>query len=409
MEATEREILSVSELTARLKQTLEECFPVVWVCGEVLDLARPRSGHLYFTLKDDAAQLRAVMWRTAVNRLRFELADGMQVICCGGLDLYPPRGSYQLVAQHIEPRGIGARQLALRKLHDRLAAEGLFAAERKRRLPCFPRRVAFVTSPTGAAVRDFCEVLRSRCGVEVIVIPARVQGEGAAAEIAAGIHTAHRLSPLPDVLVVGRGGGSIDDLWCFNEELLIRAICASRIPVVSAVGHEIDVTLADLAADVRAQTPREAAQRVTPSVADLLEGLRGLQHRLAGSLRARAVAARGRLAVAAQSRALRRPMDMVHDRARRLDELEQRLARGMTEGQRRASQRVAALADRLESLSPLAVLARGYSLTERVRDGQLLRRAVEVEPGDQIRTRLAEGSFLGRVDQVSEESHEALS
>jgi exodeoxyribonuclease VII large subunit len=175
------------------------------------------------------------------------------------------------------------------------------------------------------------------------------------------------------------------------------------------VGHEIDVTLADLAADVRALTPSEAAQRVTPSVADLLEGLRGLQHRLAGSLRARAVAARGRLAVAAQSRALRRPMDMVHDRARRLDELEQRLARGMTEGQRRASQRVAALADRLESLSPLAVLARGYSLTERVRDGQLLRRAVEVEPGDQIRTRLAEGSFLGRVDQVSEESHEALS
>jgi exodeoxyribonuclease VII large subunit len=385
-----------------LKATLEESFPLVWVCGEVTDLARPRSGHLYFTLQDERAQLRAVMWRTAASRLGFDLSDGMEVICAGSLDLYPPRGTYQLVVNQVEPRGLGARQLALEQLRARLDAEGLFAAARKRRLPRFPRRVVFVTSPTGAAVRDFCEVLRRRwSGVEVIVIPARVQGEGAAAEIIAGMRAAHRLSPLPDVLVVGRGGGSIEDLWCFNDEGLVRAICASRMPVVSAVGHEIDVTLADLAADVRALTPSEAAERVVPAADELRELLCGLERRLANSLRSRAAAARSRMAVARNARALRRPLDMIHQRARRLDEDEQRLGRAIAQRLRQASLRLAGLRDRLASLSPLAVLARGYSLTERLDDGQLLVHAADVEPGTWIRTRLADGLLVSRVEQAT--------
>ncbi len=245
-------ILTVGQLTAEIKDVLESTFAEVWVSGEISNLSRPQSGHCYLTLKDQDAQLRAVLWRTAASRVRFDLDDGLEVICHGRLDLYPPRGSYQLVIDQILPKGLGALELALRKLRERLAAEGLFDAARKRPLPRFPRQIAIVTSPTGAALRDFLEVLRRRWrGTDVLVLPARVQGEGAAAEIAAAIAVANRLARPIDVLVVARGGGSLEDLWAFNEEAVVRAIDASRIPVVSAIGHEIDVTLADLVADVR--------------------------------------------------------------------------------------------------------------------------------------------------------------
>ncbi len=245
--------LSVFQLTSLIKGILEQAFPSVWVVGELSDVARPQSGHVYLTLKDDRAQIRAVIWRNAASRLRFNLEDGLEVICRGDLDVYPPRGSYQLVIRELEPRGEGALQQALRKLQQKLAAEGLFDPAHKKPLPRFPRRIAVVTSPTGAAVRDFVEVLRRRWqGVHVLIVPTRVQGEGAATDIAAAIQTVNRLSPSVDVMVVGRGGGSMEDLWCFNEEAVVRAIFASQVPVVSAVGHEIDVTLSDLVADVRA-------------------------------------------------------------------------------------------------------------------------------------------------------------
>jgi exodeoxyribonuclease VII large subunit len=394
-------ILSVSELTRQIKDTLESVFPAIWVSGELSDVSRPQSGHVYFTLKDAGAQIRGVMWRSAAARLRFQLEDGMEVICCGNLDIYPPRGSYQLVARQIEPQGVGALQLALRQLQQRLAAEGLFDPRHKKPLPRFPRRIAMVTSPSGAAVRDFVEVLRRRWrGVDVIIIPVRVQGEGAAQEIAAGIGVANRLQPAPDVLVVGRGGGSIEDLWCFNEEPVVRAIFHSRIPVVSAVGHEIDVTLADLAADIRALTPTEAAELVVPSSEELAAHLQHLHQRLASSLRSRSAEARARLRTLAQHRVLRRPYEQLQTLARRLDEMDLKARQSLDRQMRRARERLAWLAARTHALSPLAVLSRGYSLTERAADGTLLRDASVLNVGERIETRFAVGRTVSRIEQI---------
>lgn len=401
MEAKQRQVLSVSELSQLVKATLERAFPALWVAGEASDVSKPRSGHIYFTLKDANAQIRAVIWRSTAARLKFDLEDGTEVVCGGSIDVYPPRGAYQLIVREVEPRGVGALRLKLQQLQQRLAEEGLFDAEHKKPLPRFPRRLAFVTSPTGAAIRDFLEVLRRRWpGVEVLVIPTRVQGEGAAKEIVAGIETANRLSPGLDVLVVGRGGGSLEDLWCFNDEQVVRAIFASRIPVVSAVGHEIDVTLSDLVADVRALTPTEAAELAVPSSEELLQGLHTIRRRLATSLRASAANAKARFTALAGSRALRRPLDIVHDRSRLIDELEVRLRRTIEQEQIRSRDRIAHLAERLEALSPLAVLHRGYSVTESLDHGDVIRRADQLTPGDRILTRLANGKVVSQVESA---------
>jgi len=394
-------VLSVGELTARIKDVLEAEFPVVWVTGEISDLARPQSGHCYLTLKDAEAQLPAVIWRSTASRVRFNLRDGLAVICRGRLEVYAPRGRYQLIIEAIEPRGIGALELALRQLHEKLAKEGLFDPARKRPLPRLPRRIAVVTSPTGAALHDFLETLRRRWRLcDVLVAPVRVQGEGAAAEIAAAINLVNRLGLGVDCLVVTRGGGSLEDLWAFNEEVVVRAIAGSRIPVVSGVGHEIDVTLADLAADVRALTPSDAAQRVVPSAEEVARALQQLRLRLAAGLRARARAARERLAGLAGRRVLGRPMALVHDRARRLDEWESRLARATRLRFQAAKARAESLDARLASLNPLAVLGRGYSLTRRVADGRLVRDAAELAPGDALATRFARGEAFSRVERT---------
>jgi exodeoxyribonuclease VII large subunit len=402
--AGQQSVLSVADLSALIKETLETQFPSVWVAGEISNLARPQSGHVYLTLKDEKAQVRAVLWRGTAQRVRFDLADGQQVVCCGNIDVYPPRGSYQLVIRQIEPLGEGALQLALRQLRERLAAEGLFADEHKKALPRFPRRIAFVTSPTGAAIRDFLEVLRRRWrGVDVLVIPARVQGAGAAGEIAAGIRAANRLTLRPDVLVVGRGGGSLEDLWCFNEEEVVRAIFASDIPVVSAVGHEIDVTLSDLVADVRALTPSEAGELIVPSGQELLASLDAHQDRLSASIRNLVASARMRLDALAHRRVLRQPFEAIHDRGQRLDELQLRAERAIQLKHDRSAERLHALAGRLEALSPLAVLSRGYSVTLRTNDGELVRDASRLEVGERITTRLANGSVVSRVEEIDEE------
>ncbi|MFV1964275.1 MAG: exodeoxyribonuclease VII large subunit [Pirellulaceae bacterium] len=401
VEPSEEHVLSVTELTAQVKAILEGAFPSVWVAGEMSDISRPQSGHVYFTLKDAGAQVRGVMWRNTASRVRFDLEDGIEVLCRGSIDVYPPRGSYQLVVRHIEPRGEGALQKALRKLQQKLSEEGLFAPERKRPLPSFPQRIAVVTSPTGAAIRDFLEVLRRRWrGVEVLIVPVRVQGDGAAEEIVAGIQRVNQIRPAPDVLVVGRGGGSLEDLWSFNEEMVVREIVASRIPVVSAVGHEIDVTLADLAADVRALTPSEAGERVVPSTDEIIANLRTLQTRLVTALRTRAADARSRLDAIAQRRVFRKPHERLHELARRVDELELRSRQAIRRQQTAAGERLAALAGRLETLSPLAVLARGYSLTERTDDKQMIRDAAELNVGEQITTRLLRGQAISRVEEV---------
>lgn len=391
--------LTVSQLTALLKGVVEESFPSVWVSGEVSNFSQPHSGHCYFTLKDDAAQIRAVAWRSTAARLKFEMADGLELICHGRLDVYPPRGSYQLVVDDAQPKGMGALELALRKLREKLAAEGLFDAERKRALPKFPRRIGFVTSPTGAAIHDFLEVIRRRWhGVEVLIVPVRVQGDGAAKEIARGITMANKLRPPLDVLVVGRGGGSLEDLWCFNEEAVVRAIVASRVPVVSAVGHEIDVTLADLAADVRALTPSEAAERVVPSLEEISSRLHSLTDRCLQAAQRHARRNRERLEALRSRRPFLRPFARIQDLARRGDELEARTDRGIRRILADHNSHFQHLVGKLQSLSPLSVLARGYSLTSDAESGELLRSIRRVKSGQRLHTRLTDGEVVSVVE-----------
>jgi len=394
-------VLSVAQVTAQIKDLLEASFDNLWVAGEISNLSRPQSGHCYLTLKDDEAQIRCALWRNTLNRLRFDLHDGLEVVCRGRIDVYAPRGSYQLIIESMEPQGIGALELALRQLRDKLAKEGLFDPGRKRPLPAFVRTIAVVTSPTGAAIHDFLQVLGRRWrGADVIIVPTRVQGEGAAAEIAAAIATANRLPWTIDCLVVTRGGGSLEDLWAFNEEAVVRAIHVSRIPVISAIGHEIDITLADLVADVRALTPSEAAELVAPAAEDILARFRQTEKRLAAAVRWRLSAARSRLEAASANRVFRRPRERIEDLTQRLDELESRAARALRQRLHLAHTCVEQQAARLDALSPLGVLSRGYSLTQRAAGGQIVRDAAELAPGEMIVTRFHRGRATSRVEDI---------
>ena len=392
-------VLTVSQISSLLKETLEELFPTVWVTGEISNFRRPSSGHVYFDLKDETAVLHSVIWRSSVRALRFEPEDGQQVVCQGGIDVYPPHGKYQFIARRMEPVGEGALQLAYRQLHDRLRAEGLFDDIHKQPPPTFPQSIAFVTSPTGAAVRDFLNIAARRWpAARILIIPARVQGDDAAAEIVAGIEQANRLAAPPDVIVVGRGGGSLEDLWCFNEEIVVRSIFASRIPVISAVGHEIDTTLSDLVADVRAPTPSAAAELALPDQNEIRARLVQQQTRLKSLLTSRAAQARERLHHYANHRVFRRPLDWLRDHAQQLDDLEQRAVTALSHRLQLQRAEVESAAGRLESLSPLAVLRRGYSLTTRQSDQQIIRDANQVAQGEVIVTQLANGQLVSRVE-----------
>ena len=391
-------VLTVTELTLLLKDCLEGNFPRVAVVGEISNCMHAGSGHVYFTLKDDAAQLRGVIWKMRASRIRFDIRDGLQVIAIGRMDLYPARGSYQLVIDVLSPHGVGPLELAFRQLHERLAAEGLFAPERKRPLPRIPRRIALVTSPQGAAVRDMLQVITRRWpGVRVVIVPVPVQGDGAAQLIAAGIG---RLPHLPDVdvAIVGRGGGSLEDLWCFNEEVVARAIAASPVPIISAVGHEIDVTIADLVADRRALTPSEAGEIVVPDHAELAAALRQIEDRLQTAVRSRAAMCRARLEQLAARRALTQPAEQVHHRLQRIDELDRRLRSAIRSRVDAARADWGQLGATLSALSPLRVLERGYSLTTRADNGSVVRRAAEVRSGDVLVSRVADGTIRSRVE-----------
>jgi len=321
-------VLTVSQLTSQIKLLLEGSFDSVWVTGEISNFSRPRSGHCYLTLKDNDSQLRAVIWRGTAARLRFELRDGLEVNCHGHIDVYAPRGTYQLVIERLEPKGIGALELALRELHAKLSAEGLFDPDRKQPLPRFPRRIVVVTSPTGAAIRDFLQVFRRRWhATDVWIAPVRVQGDGAAQEIAAAIDDVNRHADAIDCIVVTRGGGSLEDLWSFNEEEVVRAIARSEIPVVSGVGHEIDVTLADMAADVRALTPSEAAERIAPAADEVRRTLEHQRKHLTASIRVRVDGHKATLDRLAASRSFRRPYDRLLELARAVDDMSSRSQR----------------------------------------------------------------------------------
>lgn len=394
------QVWTVSALTTAVKDELEQAFGYVYVEGEISNLARPRSGHAYMTLKDDRAQLRAVMWRSSVARLRFDLEDGLEVVCAGRLTVYEPRGDYQIVVDRVVPKGVGALELAFRKLREKLAKDGLFDPAHKKPLPVLPRRLAVVTSPTGAAIRDILQVLSRRFpNVEVWVVPVAVQGEGAPGEIASAIRLLNTLSGI-DVMIVGRGGGSLEDLWAFNEEVVARAIYASTIPVISAVGHEIDLTIADLVADRRALTPTEAAELVVPSRAELVGQLDVWRGRLVQALVRYAQEARARLRALSESYVFRQPYERIQRLQQRLDDLAARAARAVGHTLVLQRRQAGELAGRLDALSPLKVMSRGYSITLMADGKTVLRRWDQCQTGHQIQTRLHRGRLRSQVIEI---------
>lgn len=393
--------MSVSEVTARVKQVIETGFADVWVSGEVSNLVRASSGHIYLSLKDEGAILKAVVWRGTVPTLAIEPADGLEVICHGRLEVYPPRGTYQLTIDRLHAVGTGTLEARLRKLHAALESEGLFSPQRKRPLPAFPRRVAVVTSPSGAAIADFLEAFRGRWrGCEVLVVPSRVQGAGAAEELATALAITARIVPAVDVVALIRGGGSLEDLWSFNEEVLVRAVAACPIPVVSGVGHEIDVSLCDLAADVRALTPTDAAVRIAPDRAQVIAALDGFAARLRAGLARRAEMARERLGQFARSRILADPTRLVSERRAVVAERAVRLERLVRAAVDRADERLRAAVARLDAGSPLKLLARGYSVTTSAGTTVPLTSISSIAAGKTIVTQLADGRLQSTVTAI---------
>ncbi|MCG3126843.1 MAG: Exodeoxyribonuclease 7 large subunit [Phycisphaerae bacterium] len=402
------QVLSVRQVTALVRGALARGVPAtLHVLGELADLSRPASGHLYFTLKDASSELRAVMWRSSAIRMRFTPEPGLEVIATGSIEVYEPRGVYQLVVTRLEPRGIGALELAFRQLRDRLAREGLFDAARKRPLPRVPFRVGLVTSPRGAAIRDILQTLQRRFPrLDLIVAPVPVQGPDAAPRIADAIAALNRWSDALggiDVLIVGRGGGSLEDLWAFNEEAVARAIVRSAIPVVSAVGHEVDVTIADFVADVRAATPTAAAELVAPRLVDVLEELDRDRQRCTRCLGHSLELRRARLDALAASDWLARPLLALRHRAQRLDELAARLRSALLERRRLSRERLAHAALRLVSLAARErferIARRADTRLERLRWALLMRFVAAERRAASARANLERGGLragLGR-------------
>jgi exodeoxyribonuclease VII large subunit len=388
---------TISALTAQIKSLLESTFTSVWVAGEVGSLSVASSGHAYFNLKDKSALIPSVMWRTVAQRHRYAVKDGLEVVVRGKLTVYPPHGKYQLSVEELYQTGAGDQDQALRLLKDKLQKLGYFAPARKRPLPMMPRRIALVTSPTGAAIRDMLEIITRRwpCA-ELWVCGVRVQGAGAPREIAQALDHLNQHYGI-DVILLGRGGGSSEDLAAFNDEAVAHAIFASRIPVISAVGHEIDVTIADLVADRRAATPSEAAEIATPDCLELLEMLRTRHQRLHDLLMSRYHNHKQRLASLLQRRVFRFPLERLHEQEHRVDDWDVRLRKTMQAHVQRARRQVDALTGRLDSLSPLNVLARGYSLTRTVPDKKVIRSVEQTMIGDTIEIVLADGRLQAEV------------
>ncbi|HEY1265620.1 MAG TPA: exodeoxyribonuclease VII large subunit [Candidatus Binatia bacterium] len=389
--------LTVSELTQSIKNSLEREPGEVWVVGEMSNFRIPPSGHLYFTLKDDKSQIGAVMFRRQGNGLAFAPEDGMEVLCFGRVSLYAARGDVQLYVEIMEPRGKGALYLAFEQLKRRLAAEGLFAVERKRPLPVLPCSIGIVTSLHGAALRDMLRILDDRFAQRrVIVRPVKVQGDGAAAEIAEGIADLSR-SGLVEVMIVGRGGGSLEDLWAFNEEIVARAIYAAPVPVISAVGHEIDFTIADFVADHRAPTPTAAAEMVVARREELEDEIHALASRFLRCLQGRLDVERD--ALGGLAKRLSDPTRRLRENQQHLDDLSLSLSRRFPGHLARFRRRLAHGSERLNGLSPLAVLQRGYSIAHTVPDGAIVKDSAALAVGERLRVTFARGKALCRVEE----------
>jgi len=398
--AQERHIYTVSELTHRIKLVLDGAFPGVWVQGEISNFKRHSSGHMYFSLKDENSELSAVLFRGANRGLKFELKSGMEVICFGKISLYAVKGRCQLYVEKIEPKGVGALQVAFEQLKARLAQEGLFEQGRKRSIPFLPQRIGIVTSPTGAAIRDILKILERRfANLEITLNPVRVQGESAALEIARAIDEFNEFKKV-DVLIVGRGGGSIEDLWAFNEEVVARAIFHSRIPVISAVGHEIDYTIADFVADRRAATPSEAAETVVVHKQELLERLDNFCSRAKLAVYNEIQKLQHRLEAIKERYAFRQPADLIQQYQQRIDGLVSALELKISHLLEIYRERCNASVGKLEALSPLSVLSRGYSITLRLPQRQVVTKAEDLKIGARLKTKVAEGAFVSKVEEI---------
>lgn len=394
--AVTRRFLSVSELNDLIKGSLESHLDTVWVQGEISNFRVPPSGHYYFTLKDDRSQICAVMFRRQGINLRFTPENGMAVLCFGKVGVYAVRGDLQLYVEEIEPQGQGALYVAFEQLKKKLLAEGLFSTDRKKSLPFLPRVIGIVTSDAGAALRDMLRIIDDRYpDRHVIIRPVKVQGDGAAREIARGIYDLNRLAV--NVIIVGRGGGSLEDLWAFNEEVVARAIFTSHVPVVSAVGHEVDFTIADFVADSRAPTPTAAAEMVLPRKRDLREQVEVLELQLRRSMDLTIDAAKENFRGLVKR--LADPGRKVRDHQQRLDELSIDLLRRFQERLRQSKNRLSEGASRLNALSPLAVLDRGYAIAHKLPEEQIVKRAETLTVGDLIRITFSEGKSVCRVEK----------
>ncbi|HXV49369.1 MAG TPA: exodeoxyribonuclease VII large subunit [Candidatus Binatia bacterium] len=391
-----RRFLTVSDLTELIRGTLESQLDALWVLGEISNFRMPPSGHFYFTLKDDKSQIAAVMFRRQGSMLRFTPENGMAVLCFGRVSLYTVRGDLQLYVDDMEPLGQGALALAFEQLKQKLAAEGLFAPERKRELPVLPVSIGIVTSDKGAALHDMLRIIRDRYPDRRVVIrPVKVQGEGASREIAAGIAELNQNGAV-DVIIVGRGGGSLEDLWAFNEEVVARAIYASTAPVISAVGHEIDFTIADFVADVRAPTPTAAAEMVLPLKSDLVEQVGLLEGQLGKNIKLKLDSLRE--ASAGLAKRLADPRRKLRENQQFLDEVSVALLRRFQDRLRQLKDHLARGSGRLDALSPLAVLDRGYSITHKLPTEEIVKDSGSLATGDRLRITFARGKALCRVE-----------
>jgi len=388
---------TVSEITRQIRTSLEYKFSDISILGEISNVRKPSSGHIYLTLKDKNSQLQAVVFRNVANKIKFELKDGMEVITFGSVTVYESRGQYQLIINKVEPKGVGALQLAFQQLKEKLGKEGLFDQTHKKPIPFIPQKIGIVTSPTGAAIKDILNIIDRRfANVEILIYPVKVQGEGAAQEIAEAITELNTLTDI-DVIIAGRGGGSLEDLWAFNEEIVARSIYNSRIPIISAVGHEIDITIADLVADKRALTPSEAGELVVPRKDLLLDMLEKLETRLLQSLTGKLRLSKDKLVRIANSYAMRQPFDRLRRWQQRLDEFAQRLKLNITHALNNEREKLSGIAGKLESLSPLNVLKRGYTITTRLENNKSLREVKGLNKEDKIKTSFSKGSVISKI------------
>ncbi|MFN0158856.1 MAG: exodeoxyribonuclease VII large subunit [Bacteroidota bacterium] len=387
----ERPVLTVTEVTRKIKKTLEVAFTTISVQGELSNVKLHSSGHVYFTLKDESAQISAVIWRSKVVNLAVTPADGMKVIATGRLTVYEIRGTYQLDVTSLKPVGLGELQAAFENLKQKLASEGLFDLERKRSLPPFPERIGIVTSPTGAAIQDMLKVLRRRfpC-VEVILVPVKVQGPGAAKEIAGALDELNRFKEI-DVMIVGRGGGSLEDLWAFNEEVVARAIYRSKIPVISAVGHEIDFTIADFVADLRAPTPSAAAEMVVKDKSALVELLRNNSYTMHENVVHMLDSHKTHIRHLLKSYSFNKPVDLLRQHSQRLDDLERGMVSSISHTLEIARARVNEFQHRASALNPRLVLHRGYTIV--YKDGKIVRSSKKMRADDELEIAFHDGKI----------------